>query len=248
MKISTIALGAAALLSTTTSLFLYQENASLRAEKGVVAVPLSEEEPPQSCPEAKTVVVTKEVPVSPTPAAPASEPTSGPGERRGFSSTFQEMVERRNKRQERIASFLGRLPGESEEDYKARMSPLVAMGLATPRKLLEEGREIAFDAANVDKEQRASLDSIMSSAYDEALDLANRSITSGELSPYERNPSSMLHLAGSMGAVLDETMDKINKVLTPEQQRQIAESGFDWAEYLAVSAPWETLSAPPPAK
>ena len=50
-----------------------------------------------------------------------------------------------------------------------------------------------------------------------------------------------------MGAVLEDTQQKINKVLTPEQQRSMTEAGFDWAEYLGVNAPWETLS-PPPAK
>ena len=245
MKISTIFLGAVALVSTGSSLFLYQQNQSLQAQQSLQPAPQPEV---PDCPAPKTVYVTKEVP-GPSPATAATSAPTEPAPRENrFSTSFQEHVERRDRRQDRMIAFLGRQEGESEDEYRARMSPLVAMGLAGPRKLFEEGKEQAFTAANVNQEQRASLDAITGSAFEEALDLANRAITSGEVSPYERNPTALLALAGSMGAVLEDTQQKINQVLTPEQQKIMTESGFDWAEYLGVSAPWETLSPPPPQK
>jgi hypothetical protein len=245
MKLNTIFLSAIALFSSGSALFLYQQNQALQAQQSLQ--PASLPEAPE-CPEPKTVYVTSEAPTSQTnkPKEPTTSAPTEPTPREGrLSTSFQEYVERRNRGRERMIAFLGRQDDETDEEYRARMSPLVAMGLSGPRKIFEEGKEAAFAAANVSKEQRASLDTITSGAFEEALDLANRSITSGEISPYERNPSALLTLAGSMGAVLDDTQHKINQVITPEQQKIIAESGFDWAEYLSVSAPWETLSPPP---
>jgi hypothetical protein len=247
MKLSTIFLGAVALVSTSTSIFLYQENQELQAKQTIQ--PTTQPEA-QSCPEPKTVYITKQVPASQAantaPVTAATQPTEEP--RDNHLSSFQDYADRKNRRQERMSSFLGRQDGETDEEYRARMTPLITFGLAGPRKLFEEGKENAFSAANVSKEQRSSLDTIVGGAYDEAIDLVNRSITSGEISPYERNPSALLNLAGSMGAVLEDTQNKINQVLTPEQQKTMAETGFDWAEYLGVNAPWETLSPPPPPK
>lgn len=155
-------------------------------------------------------------------------------------------AERRKQRQTEIAAMFGRLDGETAEDYRARMAPFVKLTLAGPRDRLAEARREVEQAANVSDEQRAALDAVFQDAYQEAIDLANRAMSSGDLTPYSRNWSGLLNVAGGMGAVLEGAETRIRQVLTPEQAHIIYEQGFEWGEYLAVTVPWEDLDAPPP--
>jgi hypothetical protein len=155
-------------------------------------------------------------------------------------------VERRQRRQTEIAAMFGRLDGESAEDYRERMRPFVKLTLSGPRKRVEDARRAAEEAAGVTDEQRAALDSVLEDAYQEAIELTNRAMAAGDLTPYSRNWSGVLNLAGGMGAVLEGAESRIGGVLTPEQVRAMYDQGFEWGEYLGVTAPWENLDAPPP--
>ena len=157
-------------------------------------------------------------------------------------------LERRQRRQLEFAAMFGRGSGETPDEYRARIVPLIKTGLAVPRAHVEELRKEAEAAAHVTAEQSKKLDAAFDKAYANVLDYANKEIADGTLSPYERNVSGMLEFAGGLGTMLGDVNAQIGTVLTPDQVKTLGDSGFEWGEYLAVEAPWENLEPPPPPK
>ncbi|HEY6173644.1 MAG TPA: hypothetical protein VIX73_04335, partial [Kofleriaceae bacterium] len=172
----------------------------------------------------------------PAPALPAAP------------SETESRMDRRARRTEEFAAMFGRLDGESEADYKARILPMISAGLMVPRIKLEEQRKIAQDKAHVTPEQSARLDQAFDKVYGDVLDFTNKAIGDGQLSPYERNVSGWLEYAGGLGGILNDANTQIGKILDPSQVRAMSDAGFEWGEYLGVKAPWEKLSAPPPRR
>jgi hypothetical protein len=66
--------------------------------------------------------------------------------------------------------------------------------------------------------------------------LARKAITDGQLSPYERNVSGWLELAGGLGGILHDANGQIGKILDPSQPRAMSDAGFEWGKYLGVKA------------
>jgi len=157
-------------------------------------------------------------------------------------------LERRQRRQQEFAAMFGRQDGETEEEYRARIVPLIKTGLAIPRAHVEDMRKQAEAAAHVTPEQSKKLDAAFDKVYDNVLDYTNKAITDGTLSPYERNVSGWLEYAGGLGTMLGEANGQIGQVLSPDQLKSLTDSGFEWGEYLGLEAPWEKLSPPPPPK
>jgi hypothetical protein len=155
-------------------------------------------------------------------------------------------MERRLRRQQAITAMLGRLNGETEEAYRARMVPLIKMGLSRPRDRMKDARKELEKKAGIDDAQREKIDAVFDDVYKEVLDLTNKAIADGDLTPYSRNWSGVLSYAGGLGAVLGTAEGRLGGILTPEQMRIISSSGFEWGEYLGVTAPWENLNPPPP--
>lgn len=155
-------------------------------------------------------------------------------------------AERRRRRQEEMRAMLGREPGESVADYRARVVPFVQTALAVPRTRLDDARKEAEAAAKVTDEQRARLDALFADVQRETLDLTNQAIADGDLTPYERNYGGVLQWGGGLGAILGSTQTRIGDILTPEQRQIMADQGFEWGEYLGVTMPWERLEPPPP--
>lgn len=155
-------------------------------------------------------------------------------------------LERRLRRQEEMSKLLGREPGESEEDYKARVLPLVELALGKRRKELADMRRAAEEKAGVTEAQRAQMDAAFQNIYDEVVAYTDTAVTDGQLTPYERNVQGLLQYAGGLGSILEGAEGRIGSILSQDQLRTIYESGFEWGEYLGVSAPWERLRAPPP--
>ncbi|HTJ41931.1 MAG TPA: hypothetical protein VL463_07525 [Kofleriaceae bacterium] len=155
-------------------------------------------------------------------------------------------LERRVRRRAEIAAFLGRGEGESADDYRARIVPLIVGGLAKPRADVEDQRRALEAKAGVTPEQHAKLDAAFQNTYDDLLEYTNHAIADGELTPYKTNVSGMLEYAGGLGTILDGAEGKIGTILTPSQQQTFSDSGFEWGEYLGVLAPWEHLDPPPP--
>jgi len=157
-------------------------------------------------------------------------------------------MERRARRQEELAALLGRLDGETEEEYRARMLPLMEMALSRPRQTVGDMRRQAEQLAGVTDAQRKDLDEAFNGVYDDLIDYTNQAIQDGQLTPYERNVAGMLDYAGGLGAILNGAETKIGGILTPQQVQTMTGAGFEWAEYLGVSAPWEKLKPPPPPR
>ncbi len=152
----------------------------------------------------------------------------------------------REREQKLLAEWLGRRPGETDDDYRARMAPLIERALAGPRRRAKRRREEAFRAAGVTDEQRADIDAAFDRATDDALALANEAIHAGDLTPYRRNTGGALATIGSLGGVMDATQARLDEILTPEQQRAIDGTAFRWDDYFSVMTPWEQLDPPPP--
>jgi hypothetical protein len=197
-------------------------------------------------------------PTEPAAAAPgegdpwiATPPAGPPRVNAGSAPTLPEApkesrLERRQRRQAELAAMLGRLDGETEEEYRSRIVPLIAAGLLVPRQRVEEMRRQVEEKAGVTPTQSRRLDEAFDKVYADALDYTNKAIADGLLSPYERNVSGWLEYAGGLGGLLNEANGQIGQILSPSQVKAISESGFEWGEYLGAKAPWEQLNPPPP--
>jgi len=157
-------------------------------------------------------------------------------------------LDRRARRTEELAAMFGRADGETAEQYRARMVPLIKTGLAVPRSRAEEMRKEAEAKAHVTPEQSKALDQAFDKVYGDVVDYANKAIADGTLSPYERNVAGWLEIAGGLGTMLGNTNQAIGKILDPDQVKTMSAAGFEWGEYLGAMAPWENLDAPPPRK
>jgi hypothetical protein len=155
-------------------------------------------------------------------------------------------LERRQRRKAELAARFGRLDGETDEEYRARVMPMIATGLTVPRMRMSEARKEIEAKAGITPEQSKQLDAAFDKVYDQTLDYTNKAIADGTLSPYERNVSGWLEFAGGLGGIFADANGQIGQVLTPQQIQTITASGFDWAEYLGAQAPWEKLNPPPP--
>lgn len=190
-------------------------------------------------------------PHAPDPGTAAARTTSAPARSAGAMPALpppkeESRLERRQRRQQEIAALLGRAEGETDDEYKARLVPLIKGGLAIPRSRVEEMRREAEAKAHVTPEQSQKLDRAFDKMYGNLVDYTNKAIADGELSPYETNVAGMLEYAGGLGAMLQDAQGQIGQVLSPEQVRAMTDSGFQWGEYLGVEAPWEQLQPPPP--
>lgn len=236
MSRATSILAATTVAGIAASVWLFLDNRSLRDELAERPLPVVAEAPP---PVAKSAVDT----TAPKPAAPLTSV----GERPTLPATKEETrMERRQRRMEEFANTFGRLEGETDEEYKARVMPMVSLGLATQRMKLAEMRRVAEEKAKITPAQSAELDKAFAKVYDEAIDYTNKAITDGQLSPYERNVAGWLDYAGGLGGILTTANGQIGKILDPGQVKAMADAGFEWGEYLGVNAPWENLKPPPP--
>lgn len=157
-------------------------------------------------------------------------------------------LERRAHRTEEFAKLFGRADDETAADYKARIAPLIKAGLLVPRSKALDMRKEAEAKAHVSPEQSKALDQAFDKVYGDVVDYANKAIADGTLSPYERNVSGWLEVAGGLGTMLGNTNQMIGKILDPDQVKAMSAAGFEWGEYLGTMAPWENLDAPPPRR
>jgi hypothetical protein len=247
MARATRLLAATSIVGVSLSLWLYVDNRSLRAELAErstagPAVAAEATRPggpaPASARPAAVPSRTAAIPVPATATPPPALPEA-PRETR---------LDRRARRTEEFAAQFGRLDGETEDEYRARILPMLSAGLAVPRMRAEEMRRIAQEKANVTPEQSAKLDKAFDRVYSDVVDYANKAVADGQLSPYERNVSGWLEFAGGLGGILTDANGQIGKILEPSQIRTMYESGFEWGEYLGLKAPWEQLRPPPPRK
>jgi len=155
-------------------------------------------------------------------------------------------LDRRARRTEEFGAMFGRHDGETEEEYKARIGPMISAGLAVPRLRAADNRREAEQKAGVTPEQSAKLDQAFEKTYADVLEYTNKAVADGMLSPYERNVAGWLDYAGGLGGMLTEAQGSIGKVLSADQIKSMSSSGFEWGEYLGLQAPWQDLKPPPP--
>ncbi|HET7504434.1 MAG TPA: hypothetical protein VFK02_25605 [Kofleriaceae bacterium] len=244
MARATWLLGATSIAGVALSLWLYADNRALRGE-------LAERHPPGAAtPAASIAARTAEATAPPARAAMRAAPVAlGATPPPALPEVPTESrMDRRARRTDEIAQLLGRLPGESEDDYRSRVQPLITTGLAVPRMRADEQRRVAQDKAHVSPEQSARLDKTFDKIYGDVLDFTNKAVADGQLSPYERNVSGWLEYAGGLGAILNDANGQIAKILEPGQVKAMYDAGFEWGEYLGLKAPWEQLKPPPPPR
>jgi hypothetical protein len=237
MPRATTVLTATSVAGLVATIWLYVDNRSLRKELEDKAAPAASE----------------------TTAARAADPIELPSRSAGPSRASwtppilpspneESRLDRRARRQQEMSAMLGRGEGETEDEYKSRLLPLIKAGLAIPRQRAEEMRKLAEEKAHVTAVQSQQLDAAFQKTYGDVLDYANKAIADGQLSPYERNVANWLEFAGGLGTILQDANGQIGKVLSPDQMKAMYDSGFEWGEYLGLEAPWEKLNPPPPPK
>ena len=238
------------LLAVTTviglgaSTWLYLDNRSLRSE--LADAPAKVSQAPAKDAASRT---SNDVWLDATKPRSATIPKVTPGAQPALpEETKESRLDRRQRRTEEFGAMFGRHDGETEEEYKARIGPMISAGLAIPRLRAAENRRFAEEKAGVTPEQSAKLDQAFEKTYADVLDYTNKAITDGMLSPYERNVAGWLDYAGGLGGMLTEAQGSIGKILSPEQVKAMSASGFEWGEYLGLSAPWQELKPPPPPK
>jgi hypothetical protein len=153
---------------------------------------------------------------------------------------------RRAERQQKLRDLLGRHPGETDDEYRARVMPMVSTVLSVPRDRVNERRRQFEEAAGLNPDQKTKLDAAFQDASAEVVGLANAAIASGDLTPYQRNSRGVLAFVGSTVGTADALDQRLRTILTPEQLSTMEESGFDPLEYLGVTSPWESVNPPPP--
>lgn len=240
MARATWVLSVTTMLGVGVSLWLYLDNRDLRSELATRAHDRVTPTGPERMAAARSV-------------DPWTEPTRTAKPPAGIAPKLPERkaesrLERRQRRQQELAAMFGRSDGETEEEYRARIVPLIKGGLLVPRQRAEEMRRQAEENAGVTEEQSKQLDKAFEKVYAEAIDYTNKAVADGMLSPYERNVPGWLEYAGGLGGILDDANGQIGQILTPEQVDAMGASGFEWGEYLGLNAPWENLAPPPPPK
>ena len=231
-------------VAVAASIWLYLENRDLQAQLATAthagsASAASDPEPKAAARSVDTWSEPTRSAQAPRGAGPAP---SLPAEKK------ESRLERRQRRQAEFAAMFGRLDGETEEEYRNRVVPMITAGLFVPRQRVDEMRRQVEAKAGVTPEQSKQLDQAFDKVYADALDYTNKAVADGLLSPYERNVSGWLEFAGGLGGLLGEANGQIGQILSPQQMSAISASGFEWGEYLGASAPWEQLSPPPPPR
>ncbi|MGE5184022.1 MAG: hypothetical protein ACM31C_18250, partial [Acidobacteriota bacterium] len=157
-------------------------------------------------------------------------------------------LDKRARRQQKMTAMFGRADGETDDQYRARILPLLEAALALPRKRIEAMRKLAEEKAHVTESQSQQLDASFQKTYQDVLDYTNKAIADGTLSPYERNIANWLEFGGGLGTILQDADGQIGHILSPDQMQSMYDSGFEWGEYLGLEAPWEKLMPPPPPR
>ena len=243
MSRATRLLGATTLAGASLALWLYLDNRALRAALAEHAAAAAAPAHTAATAPLAARGATSIARTAAAPAWPAGPPPTLPD---AAADSTESRMERRARRTEEFAAMFGRLDGESDADYRARILPVIGAGLIAPRLKLEDQRRVAQDKAHVTPEQSARLDRAFDKVYGDVIDYTNKAIADGQLSPYERNVSGWLEFAGGLGGILNDANGQIGKILDPGQVKAMSDAGFEWGEYLGVKAPWEKLAPPPP--
>lgn len=225
------------ILGCLTSLWLYLDNRSLREEVEQKTAAIEEAATKPAAEQDQWLDAKKR------DGRIAFNATAGP---QLPEKPHEHRLDRRVRRTEEFAAMFGREPGETEQQWRDRVMPLVQAALGSFRVHSQDNRNIAEQKAGVTPEQSKKIDEALLKKYDEVLDYTNKAIKDGTLSPYERNVAGWMEFAGGLGGMLNDTQGQIGKILGPAQMKAMYDAGFEWGEYMGAQIPWENIAAPPP--
>jgi hypothetical protein len=237
MPRATTVLAGTSLVASIASIWLYLDNRSLRSD---LAALRDAQTKPEVAARAPDPVIEPSRSSAPSRASWTPPVLPAPNQ--------ESKLDKRARRQQEISAMLGRGDGETEDEYRARLLPMLKAALMIPRGRVEEMRRIAEEKAHVTQVQSQQLDAAFQKVYDDALNYTNKAVADGTLSPYERNVANMLEYAGGLGTILQDANGQIGHILSADQMKTMYDSGFEWGEYLGLEAPWEKLNPPPPPK
>ena len=235
-----------------TSLWLWRDNRRLREE---LALRPATATPAVATPEAASATADEspERPRRDTPRGGArllgmvARLMTGPPPADDTQRPAEVPESRRDRRQQFLRSTLGRADGETDEQYRERVVPLMQTMLSRPRQRVEDQRAEFETAAELTPEQRTGFDQALADARNELVGLASKAVTAGELTPYRRNSLGLLNFVGGAAAIVDGFDARFRQLLGPEQVGLLEDTGFDVIEYLGFTTQWETVTPPPPA-
>lgn len=238
MPRATTVLATTTLVAGVASIWLYVDNRSLRADLAAKDA--------KDAPKAEIAARAPDPVIEPARSAGPSRASWTPPVLPQINE--ESKMDRRARRQQELSAMLGRGDGETDDEYRARMLPLLKAALAIPRTRVEGMRKVAEEKAKVTAVQSQQLDQAFGKVYDDVLNYTNKAIADGTLSPYERNVANWLEFGGGLGTILQDANGQVGKILSADQIKTMYESGFEWGEYLGLEAPWEKLNPPPPPK
>src|SRR5512139_830704 len=167
MTRATWVLAATSVVGVALALYLYLDNRSLESQLAEARAAKQGPVPTEKVAAARTA----------DPWMPPTRPPTGSGPAPTLPAPKEETrLERRRRRQQEFAAMFGRLDGETEEEYRNRIVPLIKAGLLVPRQRVEEMRKQAEEKAAVTPEQSKQLDKAFDKVYADAIDYTNKAI------------------------------------------------------------------------
>lgn len=129
-------------------------------------------------------------------------------------------------------------PGEDLLAYRDRVLPIAQAVIAPQRtRVAARRREVAAEA-RLDERQLAELDAACGEAADAIVNRVWEAVGSGEVWPRLR-PAAGVALAADLLAAVVAADRRFRSALSAEQLAVVDREGFDVADYLLFSVPWE---------
>lgn len=134
--------------------------------------------------------------------------------------------------------FLRPREGEDMWAYRDRVLPIAQAVVAPQRLRVSERRRVMTASARLDSRQAGALDAAVSDASDEIVNRVWQALATDEIWPRPR-PSAGVALAADLLGSVTSAEGKFRAALRDDQRAAVAESGFDFVDYLIFSVPWE---------
>ena len=128
--------------------------------------------------------------------------------------------------------------GEDLLAYRDRVLPMAQAVVAPQRVRVGNQREAMMARARLDARQQGELDAAVMDASDAIVNRVWQAVANQELWPRPR-PSAGVALAADVLASVTAADRRFRAALRDDQRAAVDESGFDVADYLLFSVPWE---------
>jgi len=129
-------------------------------------------------------------------------------------------------------------PGEDLAAYRDRVLPIAQAVIAPQRTRVAAVRQRVATAAKLDARQLAELDAAVGDAADAIVNRVWDAVGSGEVWPRLR-PAAGVALAADLLTTVVGADRRFRAALSDEQLATVDREGFDIADYLLFSVPWE---------